>query len=274
MAALPPIRLWTGDAPGALGTEATDVPLLTPYVPDKPAGTGAAVVVCPGGGYRHLSMEKEGSHVAAFLNGHGVVAFVLQYRLGPRYRHPVPLGDARRALRVVRSRAAEFGVRADRVGLMGFSAGGHLTATASTHIERGIDGAADPIDRQSGRPDFAILAYPVITLTEAWVHRGSRDMLLAPDHQHPDVLASLSNDTQVTADTPPTFLFHTDADAGVPAENSVTYYLALRRAKVPAELHVYEPGAHGVGLGGTDPALITWPDRLAGWLRTRGLLTA
>jgi acetyl esterase/lipase len=114
----------------------------------------------------------------------------------------------------------------------------------------------------------------VITLTEAWVHRGSRDMLLAPDQQHPDVLASLSNDTQVTGDTPPTFLFHTDADAGVPAENSVTYYLALRRAKVPAELHVYEPGGHGVGLGGTDPALVTWPERLAGWLRTRGLLTA
>jgi acetyl esterase/lipase len=274
MAALPPIRLWPGDAPGALGTDATDVPLLTPYLPEKPAGTGAAVIVCPGGGYRNLSMEKEGSKVAEFLNGHGVVSFVLQYRLGPRYRHPIPLGDARRALRVVRSRAAEFGVRVDRVGLMGFSAGGHLTATVSTHIERGLEGAADPIDRQSGRPDFAILAYPVITLTEAWVHRGSRDMLLAPDHQHPDVLASLSNDTQVTADTPPTFLFHTDADTGVPAENSVTYYLALRRAKVPAELHVYQPGGHGVGLGGTDPALITWPDRLAGWLRTRGLLAA
>jgi len=274
MAALPPVRLWPGDAPGALGADPTDIPLLTPYPPDKPGGVGTAVVICPGGSYQHLSMEKEGSLVAAFLNGLGVTAFVLQYRLGPRYRHPIPLGDARRALRSVRAHASELGVRPDRVGLMGFSAGGHLTATVSTHVERGIADAADPIDRESARPDFAILAYPVITLTEAWVHRGSRDMLLAPDQQHPDVLASLSNDTRVTADTPPTFLFHTDADTGVPAENSVTYYLALRRAKVPAELHVYESGSHGVGLGGTDPALVTWPDRLAGWLRTRGLLTA
>ena len=232
------------------------------------------MVVCPGGGYRNLSMEKEGSKVAEFLNGLGVAAFVLRYRLGPRYRHPVPLGDARRALRFVRAHAAEFGVTRDRVGLMGFSAGGHLTATVATHVDRGAASAADPIDRESARPDFAILAYPVITLAESWLHRGSRTMLLAPDQQHPDILDDLSNERQVTADTPPTFLFHTDADTGVPAENSVMFYLALRKAKVPAELHIYEPGPHGVGLGGTDPALVTWPDRLAGWLRTRKLLAA
>jgi acetyl esterase/lipase len=269
----PAVDLWPRGAPGALGTEPADVPQITPYLPDRVDPRGTAVVVCPGGGYRNLSMEKEGTKVAEFLNGLGVAAFVLRYRLGPRYRHPIPLGDARRALRVVRARAGEFGVQRERVGLMGFSAGGHLTATVATHIDRGDGGAADPIDRESARPDFAILAYPVITLAEAWLHRGSRNMLLAPDQQHPDILDDLSNERQVTAETPPTFLFHTDADTGVPAENSVAFYLALRKAKVPAELHIYEPGPHGIGLGGADPALVTWPDRLAGWLRTRGLLT-
>lgn len=268
----PPIPLWSGAAPAALGSTPEDVPQITPYVAERPDSLGTAVVVCPGGGYRNLSMEKEGSKVAEFLNGLGVTAFVLRYRLGPRYRHPVPLGDARRALRVVRARAGEFGVQRDRLGLMGFSAGGHLTATVATHIDRGDAGASDPIDRESARPDFAILAYPVITLAESWLHRGSRNMLLAPDQQHPDILNDLSNERQVTGETPPTFLFHTDADTGVPAENSVAFYLALRKAKVPAELHIYEPGPHGIGLGGTDPALISWPDRLAGWLRTRKLL--
>jgi acetyl esterase/lipase len=272
MAVRPPLPLWSGAAPGALGDTPDDVPQITPYVADRPDPRGAAVVVCPGGGYRNLSMEKEGSKVAEFFNGLGVTAFVLRYRLGPRYRHPVPLGDARRALRLVRARAGEFGIERDRLGLMGFSAGGHLTATVATHIDRGNPQASDAVDRESARPDFAILAYPVITLTESWLHRGSRNMLLAPDQQHPDILKDLSNDLQVTAETPPTFLFHTDADTGVPAENSVTFYLALRKAKVPAELHVYGPGGHGVGLGGTDPELVTWPDRLAGWLRTRGLL--
>lgn len=270
----PAIDLWPHGAPGGLGTAPADVPQITPYVPDRVDPHGTAVVVCPGGGYRNLSMEKEGSTVAEFLNGLGVTAFVLRYRLGPRYRHPIPLGDARRALRAVRARAGEFGVQRERVGLMGFSAGGHLAATVATHIDRGDAGAADPIERESARPDFAILAYPVITLAEPWLHRGSRNMLLAPDQQHPDILDDLSNERQVTAETPPTFLFHTDADTGVPAENSVAFYLALRKAKVPAELHIYQAGPHGVGLGGTDPALVSWPDRLAGWLRTRGLLTS
>jgi acetyl esterase/lipase len=274
MAVRPPIPLWSAAAPGALGTAAEDIPQITPYLADRVDARRSAVVICPGGGYRNLSMEKEGSKVAEFLNGLGVTAFVLRYRLGPRYRHPVPLGDARRALRYVRAHAAEFGIATDRLGLMGFSAGGHLTATVATHIDRGDLHAADAVDRESARPDFAILAYPVITLAESWLHRGSRNMLLAPDQQHPDILDDLSNERRVTAETPPTFLFHTDADTGVPAENSVAFYLALRKAKVPAELHIYEPGPHGVGLGGTDPALVTWPDRLAGWLRTRQLLTA
>lgn len=274
MAVRPPLPLWPGAAPGALGDTPEDIPQITPYVADRPDPGGTAVVVCPGGGYRNLSMEKEGSKVAEFFNGLGVTAFVLRYRLGPRYRHPIQLGDARRALRLVRARASEFGVARDRLGLMGFSAGGHLTATVATHIDRGDAAATDAVERESARPDFAVLAYPVITFTESWTHRGSRNMLLAPGQQHPDTLKDLSNDLQVSAETPPTFLFHTDADTGVPAENSVTFYLALRKAKVPAELHIYEQGPHGVGLGGTDPALVTWPDRLAGWLRTRRLLTA
>jgi acetyl esterase/lipase len=240
MAVRPPIPLWPGAAPGALGSAPEDVPQITPYIADRIDARQSAVVVCPGGGYRNLSMEKEGSKVARYVRAH----------------------------------AAAFGIATDRLGLMGFSAGGHLTATVATHIDRGDASASDPVDRESARPDFAILAYPVITLTETWLHRGSRSMLLAPDQQHPDILDDLSNERRVTAETPPTFLFHTDADTGVPAENSVAFYLALRKAKVPAELHIYEPGPHGVGLGGTDPALVTWPDRLAGWLRTRGLLTA
>jgi acetyl esterase/lipase len=273
MAARPPIPLWPGAAPGSLGSAPEDVPQITPYLPDRLDPLGTAVVVCPGGGYRNLSMEKEGSLVAEFFNRHGVAAFVLRYRLGPRYRHPIPLGDARRAVRLARVQAAAFGLHKDRIGLMGFSAGGHLTATVITHIEKGRADAADPVERESARPDFAVLAYPVISLSESWIHRGSRDMLLAPDAQHPDTLADLSNERQVTPETPPTFLFHTDADTGVPPENSIAFYLALRKAKVPAELHIYEKGPHGVGLAPADPELRTWPDRLAGWLRTRGVLT-
>jgi acetyl esterase/lipase len=266
-----PIVLWPGGAPGAVGTEAVDVPTLTPYVPDTVAATGTAIVVCPGGGYANLAMDHEGRQVAEFLNGLGIPAFVLKYRLGPRYHHPAMLQDAQRAIRYVRAHAADFGVRADRVGIMGFSAGGHLASTAATHVDAGDPGAADPLARPGSRPDFLILGYPVITFVEAWTHKGSRDRLLGSE-QHPDRLASLSNDLQVTKDTPPTFLFHTDADKGVPPENSVMFYLALRRAGVPAELHIYERGPHGVGLAPKDPVLSTWSARLADWLKVRGLI--
>lgn len=161
----------------------------------------------------------------------------------------------------------------DRIGMWGFSAGGHLTATAGTHFDGGDQQAAQPIDRISSRPDFLILAYPVITFTAEYTHKGSRRALLgeSPD---PQLLENLSNENQVTPQTPPTFLFHTDEDSGVPPENSVSFYLALKRAKVPAELHIYEKGKHGVGLAPKDPVLSTWSARLADWLKVRGLLTA
>jgi acetyl esterase/lipase len=218
-------------------------------------------------------MDHEGRQVAAYFNAMGVAAFVLKYRLGPKYRHPIELGDAQRAVRLVRSRAQEFGVVPDRIGMMGFSAGGHLTATAGTRFDRGRPDAADAVDRASSRPDFLILGYPVITFEAGVTHAGSVRNLLG-DKPEASLIELLSNERHVTADTPPTFLFHTTADAGVPAENSVRFYLALKKAGVPAEMHVFENGPHGVGLALGDPALGTWPVLLTNWLRGRGLLDA
>jgi acetyl esterase/lipase len=266
-----PLLLWPKGAPGALGTEDRDKPTLTPYLPPGSKATGTAVVVCPGGGYQGLAMGHEGLDIARWLNERGVAAFVLKYRLGPRYRHPAPLQDAQRALRLVRARAKEWGVDPGRVGIWGFSAGGHLASTASTKFDAGQADADDPIERVSSRPDFSILCYPVITFLPPYAHMGSRRNLLG-DKPDDKLVESLCNDTQVTARTPPTFLFHTTGDAGVPPENSVLYYLALRKAKVPAELHIYEKGPHGVGLAAKDPVLSTWPDRLADWMKARGML--
>jgi acetyl esterase/lipase len=270
-----PIKLWSGGAPLAQGTADEDVPTLTPYYPEDPAPTGTAVIVCPGGSYARLAMDHEGKQVAEWMNTIGVTAFVLKYRLGPKYHHPVMLMDAQRAIRYVRSLAPALKLDASRVGIMGFSAGGHLASTAGTFLDDPTPAGVtrDEIDRGNSRPDFMILGYPVITLTETWVHKGSRRNLLGetPD---PALLSRLSNDTQVTKNTPPTFLFHTDDDAGVPPENSVTFYLALKKAGVPAELHVYQHGKHGVGLAPGDPVLSTWPARLADWLRVRGLVPA
>jgi acetyl esterase/lipase len=265
-----PIPLWADGAPGALGTADEDTPTITPYLAPAARAVGTAVIVCPGGGYLHLSMEKEGSDVARWWNSLGVTAFVLKYRLGPKYHHPIELGDAQRAIRTVRARASEWGVRPDRVGIMGFSAGGHLTSSAGTHFDAGKADAADAIDRQSSRPDFLVLGYPVVSFTQN-VHQGSKRALLG-DNPDPKLVENLSNELQVTAQTPPTFLFHTSNDQTVPVENSVMFYLALRKAGVPAEMHVYENGPHGVGLAPTDEALSSWPARLADWMRGRGLL--
>jgi acetyl esterase/lipase len=265
------LRLWPEGAPGAVGDLPEDRPALSFYLPEG-SPTGAGIVICPGGGYGHLAMDHEGVQVARWLNSIGVAAFVLQYRLGPRYRHPAPLQDAWRALRHVRQHAAEYSVRPTRIGIWGFSAGGHLAATAATHFDRGRAEAADPVDRVSSRPDFLILGYPVISFTSEHTHRGSLRNLLGEDPE-PGLVESLSNEKRVTADTPPTFLFHTNADTGVPAENSVLFYLALRQAGVQAELHIYERGRHGVGLAPTDRILSSWTDRLADWLYIRGVLT-
>lgn len=265
------VPLWAGEAPGALGTEDRDRPTLTIFLPGRDAAP-TGVIVCPGGGYGALADNHEGRQVANWLNSMGVAAFVLKYRLGPRYHHPVELGDAQRAIRMVRSRAKEFGIAVDRVGIMGFSAGGHLASSASTHFDDGKADASDVIDRQSSRPDFTILGYPVISFTTPYTHAGSLKNLLG-DNPDTKLVESLSSELQVTPRTPPTFLFHTDGDTGVPSENSVLYYLALRRNKVPAEMHIFEKGPHGVGLAMRDPALSLWPPLLANWLRGRGLLS-
>jgi acetyl esterase/lipase len=263
--------LWETGAPGALGDTEDDKPSLTLFpVRAGPAPT-TAVIIAPGGSYARLSANHEGRQVANWFNSQGVTAFVLRYRLGPRYHHPIEMGDAQRAIRFVRAHAEEFGIRADRVGFMGFSAGGHLASTVATHFDAGNPGAQDPIERMGSRPDFVVLAYPVITMTADYGHKGSATNLLG---EHPDakLAKQMSTELQVTHETPPTFLFSTNADTTVPAENSIAFYLALRKAGVPAEIHVFEPGGHGVGLAAGDPALGEWPVLLRNWLRGRGLL--
>ena len=260
--------LWPEGAPGALGTEDADRPNLTIYLPPS-NGVRSGVIVCPGGGYGMLALDHEGKQIADWLNARQVAAFVLRYRLGPRYHHPIELGDAQRALRFVRHHAADYGIAPDKIGIWGFSAGGHLASTAGTHFDSGNPSAADAIDRVSSRPDFMILAYPVISLMMPYVHQGSLRNLLG-ENPDPQLVASLSNETQVTPQTPPTFLFHTTSDSGVPVENSVLFYLALRRAGVPAEMHLYEQGPHGVGLALFDPILSAWSRQLEPWMRLHG----
>lgn len=265
------LLLWPGGAPDAAGTESQDKPSVTIYRPEADKAVDTAVVVYPGGGYAMLAIDHEGQQIAHWLNSLGITAFVVQYRLGPRYHHPVEWHDGQRGVRYARSRAAEFGFAPNHVGIWGFSAGGHLASTVETHFDNGNPSAGDPIDRESSRPDFAILSYPVVSMKEPYVHHGSREHLLG-DHPDPALVDLLSNETQVTPQTPPTFLFHTTTDAVVPVENSIQFYLALRKNNVPAELHVFEQGPHGVGLAATDATLSIWPTLLANWLRTRGLL--
>jgi acetyl esterase/lipase len=272
------LPLWEGKAPHAVGNSAADKPSLAVFRAAKPNGT--AVVVCPGGGYGFLADDHEGKQVADFLNGLGITAFVLKYRIVQKDRpgplHPAPLTDAQRAIRLVRAKAKDFGIDPDRIGVMGFSAGGHLASTAGTHFDKGLT-EGDAIDRTSCRPDFLILAYPVISMEPGVTHNGSRVNLIGakPDAK---LIEHYSNEKQVTKETPPTFIFQTSADTAVPAENAVRFYVALKQAGVPAELHIYEKGKHGVGLGrdprwtGGETSIATWPDRLADWLRSRGLV--
>jgi acetyl esterase/lipase len=263
--------LWEHNVPGALGNRDEDNPTLTLYPSVNPRSSGTAVIVAPGGGYVVLAINHEGRQVANWLNSLGVTAFILKYRLGPKYRHPIELGDAQRAIRLVRSRAKEFGIRPDRIGIMGFSAGGHLAATVGTHYDHGDRAARDPIDRISCRPDFLVLAYPVISFVAPYSHSASARHLLG-DTPDMKVREELSNELHVTPDTPPTFLFSTSTDKVVPSENSVAFYLALHTAGVPAELHIFQKGPHGVGLDSADPVLGIWPTLLANWMRERGLL--
>ena len=265
------ILLWPNGAPGALGSDDADKPSITVYYPVDPAASGTGIVVAPGGSYGFLASNHEGRQVANWLNALGMTAFVLKYRLGPRYHHPIELGDVQRAIRLVRARAAEFGIQPGRVGMMGFSAGGHLASTVGTHFDEGNPSATDPIDRASCRPDFLILAYPVISFVAPYTHQGSANNLVG-ENADPKLREELSNELRVTPRTPPTFLFSSSTDTVVPPENSVAFYLALRKAGVPAEMHIFENAPHGVGLDLNDPAVGAWPTLLANWLRGRGLL--
>jgi acetyl esterase/lipase len=266
-----------GDKPPALqpiwpGDNDKDAPGIYVYRAAADKANGAAVVICPGGGYGGLAMSYEGHDVARWLNTLGVTGVVLKYRHAPKYRHPIPLQDAQRALRTVRAHAHEWKIDPGRVGILGFSAGGHLASTAGTHYDAGDPGAKDAIDRLSCRPDFMILVYPVITMTDPYTHKGSRNNLLGPN---PDakLIDLLSNEKQVTPKTAPTFLAHTSEDTAVPPQNSVLFYEALVRSKVPAEMHIYEKGRHGLGMN-QQPKLpfSSWPERCAAWLAGRGIL--
>jgi acetyl esterase/lipase len=263
--------LWSEGAPGAAGDAPVDKPKITVYLAPAAIATGAAVLVCPGGGYRVVAADHEGRQIAEWLNSLGVSAFVLQYRLGPRYRHPAPLQDAQRAIRMLRSRAEAWGVDPHRVGILGFSAGGHLASTAATRFDAGKANAADAIERESSRPDFAVLAYPVISLIGPAAHSGSRANLLG-DSADPALVESLSSERQVTAATPPVFLWHTADDSVVPVENSLLFFEALKKAGVAAELHVFPRGRHGLGLAPGDPAVSQWPRLCARWMEGLGLL--
>jgi acetyl esterase/lipase len=265
------IPLWSGPAPGALGTDTTDIPAITVFLPRNVAPNTPAIIICPGGSYQRLASNHEGRQVANFMNSMGIAAFVLRYRLGPRYHHPIELGDVQRAIRLVRSHAADWHLDPARIGIMGFSAGGHLAMTASTHLDAGNASASDPLDRVSSRPDIAILGYPVISMTAPWTHAGSRTALLG-DHPDPQLASSLSGENAVTKETPSTFIFQTSEDTTVPAENAIYYFLALRRAGVPAEMHVFERGVHGLGLANADPALSEWSKLLTNWLRMHGVI--
>ena len=265
-------RLWPEAAPGAKGSNEEDIPSIQLYQPPAGKATGAAIVVCPGGGYGRLA-PHEGHDIAVWLNSVGVTAIVLKYRLGPKYQHPVMMQDAHRAIRTVRAKAAEWKIDPNRVGVMGFSAGGHLASTAATHFDAGDPNASDPIEKMSSRPDVAILCYPVITMTDPFAHKGSRKNLLG-DNPSQQLIDLMSNEKQVTEKTPPTFFFHTEDDAGVPVENSLMFAEALRRAGVPFDLHVYQKGRHGLGLADSPPFANPhpWVATFHFWLRERGFV--
>jgi len=265
-----PLPLWPDGAPGALGKEEKDIPTLLPLLADPAKASGAAVVVLPGGGYGGLA-PHEGRDYALWLNQHGLTAFVVTYRLGSKgYRHPAMLQDAARAVRLVRARADDWKIDPKRVGIMGSSAGGHLASTLLTHFDSGKQDAADPIERQSSRPDLGILCYPVISMGE-YTHQGSRNNLLGPN---PDIelVRLLSNELQVTKDTPPCFIWHTWEDQGVKVENALLFASALRKAGVPFDLHIYQHGRHGIGLNDKPPFANPhpWAADLVFWLKAQG----
>lgn len=270
------VLVWPDGAPGAVGEEAQDKPTLYLY-PAKPENnTGAAVVVCPGGGYAGLAIGYEGHEVAQWLNENGVSAFVLQYRLGPRYRYPAPQMDAQRAIRIVRSRAAEWKIDPEKIGILGFSAGGHLSAMTGVHYLDGKPDAADPLERISTRPDFLVLVYAVITMQGPEAHAGCNKNLLG-ENPDPALLKECSTQLFVNANTPPAFILHTTEDQAVPVGNAILFYDACVKAKVPVEMHLFEQGKHGIGMGGERAPgnpVGEWPGLCLKWLKLRGIIAS
>jgi acetyl esterase/lipase len=268
----PAIPLWAGGAPGALGTSSNDIPTLTPYLPDPASATGAAMVICPGGSYEHLS-PREGNDYALWLNQHGVTGFVLKYRLASSgYHHPAMLQDAARAVRLVRAQADAWKIDPSRVGIIGSSAGGHLAATLLTHFDSGNAAASDPIERQSSRPDAGVLCYAVISLGQ-YTHAQSKRNVLGPNPS-PELADFLSNELQVTPNTPPCFIWATYEDKTVPMENSMLFASALRKNNVPFALDIYQKGGHGLGLADSPPFSHPhpWAADCLVWLQAQGFV--
>lgn len=263
--------LWENNAPGAIGNDPEDKPWFSLHLPEKDKANGAAVVICPGGGYSFVCDTYEGEECAEWLNSFGVAAVVLRYRIAPRYRYPSPMVDAKRMMRVFRAKSAEWGIDQKRIGIWGFSAGGHLAASVGTDFDLGNSASSDPVERISCRPDFMILSYPVITGLKPYVETGSFDNLLGKDAD-PKQLKDLSLELNVTKDTPPSFIFHTTADNCVPVENSVIFYMALCKCGVPAEMHLYKDGRHGVGLSKDNEILANWTIQLKNWFTSQGLI--
>jgi acetyl esterase/lipase len=268
-----PIPLWPNGAPGALGTNDWDIPTLTPYLPDPTNATGTVMVICPGGGYGHLAAH-EGKDYALWLNQHGVTCFVLKYRLGTNgYRHPVMMWDGARAVRWVRAHSDDYKIDPHRVGMMGSSAGGHLTSTLMTHFDFGNANSGDPIERQSSRPDIGILCYPVITMGE-FAHQPSKLNLLGTNPP-PELVTELSSELHVKTNTPPCFIWCTSEDKTVPPENTLMFAAALRKNHVPFDLHIYQKGPHGMGLGNhKDPhaPLHPWTTDCLFWLKAQNFV--
>ena len=260
--------LWPEGAPGAVGNEDQDKPRLEVFSGQGP-GPHSAVIVCPGGSYTRLGYDGDGVRVAEWLNLRGVTAFVLTYRLMPRYRYPSFILDGERSVRWVRSHAVQFAVDPKHIGMWGFSAGGHLVGMVGTHFDDGNPQAADPIDRVSDRPDFVISAYGVLTLDED-IARPEAIYALLGDKTSRQVLDYLSPDKNVTPQTPPFFIYATSTDPNVPVLSSVALYSALVKAGVDAEMHLFERGPHGTGLAQNYPALSEWPTLLENWLRLNG----
>lgn len=268
--------LWPEGAPGSQGEQPGDVPQLIITLADSEQPS-PAVVILPGGGYHGHAMDHEGYQFAEWFKSLGISSAICTYRLrgkgnsGKGYGHPYPMQDAQRAIQTLRARADELNVDPQRIGVIGFSAGGHLCSTVSTHFLDGDSASTDPIARVSSRPDFSILCYPVIAFDKPYTHKGSQRNLLG-ESPNPELIESLSNERQVTARTPPTFLFHTSEDKVVPAENSVQYYLACVRNGVPAELHIFPKGRHGLGLARNEKGASQWPALCVQWLERQGIL--